>query len=55
MEENKTVENMFSSFQTLVAGLKVLDKGYSTADHVKKIIRRLPKEMKAYGNCVEAV
>src|ERR1044072_4437251 len=26
----------------LVAGLRVLDKGYSTADHVKKIIRSLP-------------
>ena len=35
---------MFSRFQILVAGLKVLDKGYSTADHVKKIIRSLPKQ-----------
>src|ERR1044072_9418693 len=26
----------------LVAGLRVLDKGYSTSDHVKKIIRSLP-------------
>src|ERR1044072_196529 len=26
----------------LIAGLRVLDKGYSTADHVKKIIRSLP-------------
>lgn len=43
MEDNETIENMFSSFLTLVAGLKVLDKGYSTADHVKKIIISLPK------------
>ena len=35
---------MFSRFQTLVIGLKVLNKGYSTADHVKKIIRSLPKK-----------
>lgn len=43
MEDNETVENMSSKFQTLVAGLKVLDKGYSSADHMKKIIRILPK------------
>ncbi|MCI31037.1 aspartyl-tRNA synthetase [Trifolium medium] len=33
---------MFSRFQTLVAGLRVLNKGYTIADHVKKIIRSLP-------------
>ncbi|XP_058782897.1 uncharacterized protein LOC131657524 [Vicia villosa] len=44
MEEDETVETIFSRFQILVAGLKVLDKGYSTADHVKKIIRSLPKK-----------
>ena len=43
MEDDEIVETMFSRFQMLVAGLKVLDKGYSTADHVKKIIRSLPK------------
>src|ERR1044072_344441 len=42
MEEEESVENMFSRFQMLTAGLRVLDKGYSTADHVKKIIRSLP-------------
>ena len=44
MEESESIETMFSRFQILVAGLKVLDKGYSTADHVKKIIRSLPKQ-----------
>src|ERR1044072_5912134 len=44
MEEEESVETMFSIFQMLVAGLRVLDKGYSTADHVKKIIRSLPKK-----------
>lgn len=43
MEDGETIENMFSRFQTLVVGLKVLDKGYSTYDHVKTIIRSLPK------------
>src|ERR1044072_4262083 len=41
MEEQESVEAMFSRFQMLVAGLRVLDKGYSTSDHVKKIIRSL--------------
>ena len=44
MEDDKSVKIMFLRFQMLVAGLKVLDKGYSTADHVKKIIRSLPKK-----------
>ena len=44
MEEEETIETMFSRFQTLVAGLIVLDKGYSIADHEKKIIRSLPKQ-----------
>ncbi|XP_058741676.1 uncharacterized protein LOC131614066 [Vicia villosa] len=43
-EEDEIVETMFSRFQILVAGLKVLDKGYSIADHVKKIIGSLPKK-----------
>ena len=44
MEGDEIIETMFSRFQMLVAGLKVLDKGYSTGDHVKKIIRSLPKK-----------
>src|ERR1044072_612855 len=42
MEDHEIVEVMFSRFQMLVAGLRVLNKGYSTSDHVKKIIRSLP-------------
>ena len=38
MEEDKTIETMFSRFQTLVAGLKVLDKGYSIAEHGKQCL-----------------
>ena len=44
MEEDETIETMFSRFRILVAGLKVMDKGYSTVDHVKKIIIILPKK-----------
>ena len=44
MEDSESIEVMFSRFQILVVGLKVLDKGYSTADHVKKTIRSLPKK-----------
>src|SRR3954471_17762492 len=43
MEDDEDIEKMFSRFQTLTAGLRVLDKGYTNADHVKKIIRSLPK------------
>ena len=44
MDEDESVETMFSRFQMLIAGLRVLNKGYSTADHVKKFIRSLPKK-----------
>src|SRR3954468_13123696 len=41
IEEDEFVETIFSRFQILVARLKVLDKGCSTSDHVKEIIRSL--------------
>jgi hypothetical protein len=44
MEDDEAIEVMFSRFQTLIAGLKVLNKGYTIANHVKKIVRRLPKK-----------
>src|ERR1043165_4363946 len=43
MEENESIETMFSRFQTLTAGMRVLNKGYTKADHVKKIIISLPR------------
>src|SRR3954471_24831913 len=43
MEDDENIEKMFSRFQTLTAGLRVLDKGYTKTDHVKKIIRSLPR------------
>lgn len=44
MEDDEMVEEMFSKFQIHVASLKVLNKGYTTAYHVNKIIRSLPKK-----------
>lgn len=44
IEDDETIETMFLRFQMLVAGLEVLDKGYYTTDHVKKIIKSLPKK-----------
>src|SRR3954468_16381392 len=43
MEDDEDIEKMFSRFQTLTAGLRVLDMGYTRADHVKKIIRSSPR------------
>src|SRR3954467_7525497 len=42
MEEDENIEAMFLRLQTFTVGLRVLDKGYTKADHVKKIIRSLP-------------
>ena len=44
MEDDESVEVMFSRFQTLVARLKIMNKGYSMEDHAKNIIRSLPSK-----------
>jgi hypothetical protein len=44
MEEDENIEETFSRLQTLVAGLRVLNKGYTTIDLVKKIIKGLPQK-----------
>lgn len=36
MEEDEMIEEILSRFQTLIAGLKVLNKGCTTSNHVKK-------------------
>ncbi|XP_073223494.1 uncharacterized protein [Cicer arietinum] len=46
MEEDEDIETLFSRFQTLVSGLKLLEKSYTTTHHVKKIIRSLPNKWK---------
>ncbi|KAK2375014.1 gag-protease polyprotein [Trifolium repens] len=42
MKDGEDIEAMFSRFQVLVSGLQVLDKSYTTTDHVRKIPRSLP-------------
>lgn len=44
MEDDETIQSVLSMFQIMVEGLKVLDKGYTTADYVNKIIRSIPKK-----------
>lgn len=46
IEDDEMIEEMFLIFQTLVSGLKVRKKGNTTSDHVKKIIRSMPKKWK---------
>ena len=38
----KVREEMYSRFQTLVFGIKLLKKSYVASDHVSKILRSLP-------------
>lgn len=42
MKDGEDIETMFSRFQILVSGLQVLDKSYTVADHVRKVLRSLP-------------
>jgi hypothetical protein len=42
MKDGEDIETMFSRFQILVSGLQVLNKSYTVANHVKKILRSLP-------------
>lgn len=44
MEGDEIIEEKFSRFQTFIASLKVLNKGYTTADHIEKMIRSLSKK-----------
>src|SRR4030043_1736917 len=53
MSENETIDVMFSRFQILVSGLQVLKKSYTTADHVKKILRSLPVKWRPKVTTVE--
>lgn len=40
-KEDEDIEIMFSRFQVLIAGLRVINKSYTAYDHVKKIMRSL--------------
>src|SRR4030067_2120365 len=53
MSEDETIESMFTRFQTLVSGLQVLKKSYTTPDHVKKILRSLPAKWRPKVTSIE--
>src|SRR4030066_734468 len=53
MSEDETIESMFTRFQTLVSGLQVLKKSYTTPDHVKKILRSLPAKWRPKVTAIE--
>src|SRR4030043_770616 len=53
MSEDETIDAMFSRFQILVSGLQVLKKSYTTADHVKKILRSLPVKWRPKVTAIE--
>ena len=53
MSNVETIDTMFSRFQTLVSGLQVLKKSYTTADHVKKILRSLPAKWRPKVTTIE--
>src|SRR4030066_1136539 len=53
MTYDETIDSMFSRFQTLVSGLQVLKKSYTTADHVKKILRILPAKWRPKVTTIE--
>ncbi|WJX19611.1 25S rRNA (cytosine(2870)-C(5))-methyltransferase [Trifolium repens] len=42
IKDGEDIETMFSRFQILVSGLQVLDKSYTEADLVRKVLRSLP-------------
>lgn len=46
MKDAEDIETMFFRFQTLVSGLQILSKSYTTIDHIKKILRSLPAKFR---------
>ncbi|XP_073219668.1 uncharacterized protein [Cicer arietinum] len=42
--EDEVIEMMFSRFQTIVLGWRMLQKSYSIAYHVKKMVRSIPSK-----------
>ncbi|KAJ8769823.1 hypothetical protein K2173_008230 [Erythroxylum novogranatense] len=43
MKEEESIDQMFGRLQTIVNGLKALGRMYNNQDHVRKILRSLPK------------
>ncbi|XP_057444269.1 uncharacterized protein LOC130736454 [Lotus japonicus] len=43
MKENESIDDMFGRFQTIVNGLRNLDRKYENVDQITKILRCLPR------------
>ena len=44
MEEQESIDQMFGRFQTITNNLRSLGKVYTTQEHVRKILRSLPRQ-----------
>ncbi|MCI21546.1 aspartyl-tRNA synthetase, partial [Trifolium medium] len=53
MQDDEDIGAMFTRFQTLVSGLKILKKSYTTYDHVLKILRSLPQQWRPKITAIE--
>jgi len=53
MKEDKSIQTMYSRFQTLVSGLQILKKSYVASDHVNKILRSLPAKWRPKVTAIE--
>jgi len=53
MKEDGDNETSISRFQTLIFGLQVLNKSYTTLDHVKKIFASLPAKWRPKVNVIK--
>jgi hypothetical protein len=53
MKDDETIDQMYSRFQTLVSGLKILKKSYVASDHVSKILRSLPASWRPKVTAIE--
>jgi len=53
MKDDESIEEMYSRFQTLVSGLKILKKSYVASDHVSNILRSLPARWRPKVTAIE--
>ena len=55
MKDDKSIEEMYSRFQTLVSGLQILKKSYVASDHVSQILRSLPARWRPKVTAIEEI
>ncbi|GKF70996.1 hypothetical protein Tco_0207110, partial [Tanacetum coccineum] len=47
ISEDETIDSDFTRFNTIITGLKALDKGYSSKNYVRKFLRALHLKWRA--------